>query len=138
MWISLLLLAAFSGQGNTPDSMRAQIVASERAGLDCLKTGDITTFASLTADDAVFVGSLGPASKAEVIEHTTGFRLTDYSMDDIRFVPVSADSGLIAYKITETGTAHGKEFTARVYVSALWARRQGKWVCLFSQETVAK
>jgi ketosteroid isomerase-like protein len=138
MWVSLLLIVAFSGPGTGDDSMRAQIVASERAGLDCLKSGDVATFAGLIADDAVFVGSRGPASKAEVVRHTADFRLADYSMDDIRFVPVSADSGLIAYKISETGTAHGKDFAAQVYVSALWVRRQGKWVCLFSQETVAR
>lgn len=138
MWVSLLLLVAVSGPGTGDDSIRAQIIASERAGLDCLKSGDAATFGNLIADDAIFVGPLGPASKSEVLQHTTGFHLTGYSMEDIRFVPVSADSGLIAYAISETGNSHGSEFTARVHVSALWARRQGKWVCLFSQETAAK
>ena len=138
MWIYLLLLVVFSGHGTDADSMREQIVASARAGLNCLKNGDVTKFAGLIADDAVFVDDHGPATKAEVVQHTVAFRLTGYSMEDIRFVPVSADSGLIAYKITETGTSHGREFTAHVYVSALWARRQGKWVCLFSQETGAR
>jgi Domain of unknown function (DUF4440) len=136
MWISWMLLVALAGAD--ADSMRDQIVASERAGLECLKRGDLATFGNMTAADAVFVDDHGPATKAEVMEHTAGFRLTDYSMEDIRFVPVSADAGVISYKITESGNSHGRDFTARVYISSLWARREGKWVCLFSQETAAK
>jgi hypothetical protein len=56
MWVSLLLLVAFSGPGTGEDSIRQQILASERAGLDCLKSGDVATFASLIADDAIFIG----------------------------------------------------------------------------------
>lgn len=101
---------------------------NERAGLDCLKRGDLAAFGDATAEDAVFVDSQGPATKAEVMEHTAGFHLSDYSIEDVRFVPVSA----------ECGNSHGHDFKARVYVSSLWAKRQGKWVCLFSQETSAR
>jgi ketosteroid isomerase-like protein len=138
MLISILLLLAFTGANPDADSLRDQIVASERAGLDCLKRGDLAAFGEATAEDAVFVDSQGPATKAEVMEHTAGFRLTDYLIEDVRFVPVSPESGLISYKITESGNSHGHDFTARVYVSSLWAKRQGKWVCLFSQETAAR
>jgi ketosteroid isomerase-like protein len=124
--------------GSRTDALREQIVAQERAGLDALKTGDLTAFGASTADDALFVDAHGPATKAEVMEHTAEFRLRDYTMADVRVIPLSADSGLIIYTLTESGTSHGKEFSARVYVSALWLKRQGKWVCAFSQETGAR
>jgi hypothetical protein len=56
-------------------------------------------------------------------------------MAAVKFIPLSADSGLIVYTLTESGASHGKEFTARVYVSSLWIKRDGKWLCEFSQET---
>lgn len=59
-------------------------------------------------------------------------------MSDIHFVPLSADSGLIVYHLEESGTSHGKQLHAAVHVSALWAKRGGKWVCVFGQETEAK
>jgi len=120
------------------DALREEIVAQERAELDSLKTGDTTAFANSLADDAVFVDAQGAAGKAEVVKNTAGFRLREYSMTDVRFVALSADSGLIAYRMAETGTSHGKEFTAKVYVSALWLKRGEKWMCVFSQETAAK
>jgi Domain of unknown function (DUF4440) len=120
------------------NSLGQRILAEERTGLDALKAGDFTTFGNLIADEGVFVDALGPASKAEVLKHTEGFKLTDYTIEDEKFLPVSADTGMISYYITEKGTSHGKEFTAHVYVSALWTKRGNDWVCLFSQETGAK
>ena len=119
-------------------SLQDQIVSKEREELDTLKSGNLEQFAALLAEDAMFVDTHGPAGKAEIVKNTAEFRLADYSMEGVRFVPVSADSGLITYKITESGASHGHQFTATVYVAALWAKRAGKWFCLFSQETAAR
>jgi Domain of unknown function (DUF4440) len=120
------------------DALQQQIVSKEREELETLKTGDLKHFAELLADDAIFVDDHGAASKSEIVEHTAEFRLTEYTIDDVKFVPLTATSGLISYKIIEKGNSHGKEFVAQVYVSALWAKRGGKIVCVFSEEAAAK
>jgi hypothetical protein len=124
--------------GDVMVSMQQQIVAKEREGLDALKTGDLDLFGKLTADEAVMVDAQGPATKAQVLQNVGEFKLTDYSMEDLKFVPVSATTGLISYKITEKGVSHGHEFVAKAYVSSLWTKRDAGWVCLFSQETGTK
>ncbi len=128
----------FRESSDNDSSMEHQIVAREREGLEALKTGNLDQFGNLTADDAVFVDAMGPASKAQVVKNVAGFTLTDYSMDDVRYVPLSGKSGLITYKISEKGVSHGKEFAAHAYVSSIWTKRGKGWVCLFSQETAAK
>ncbi|HXM41999.1 MAG TPA: nuclear transport factor 2 family protein [Bryobacteraceae bacterium] len=134
---AIFLLAAISAFAQQ-NPLQEKILAKERQGLDFLKTGDLAGFAALTAEDAVFVDTHGPATKAVVVKNTSEFRLDDYSIEDVKFVPLSSKSGLIAYKITESGTSHGKQFKAKVYVSSIWAERKGKWLCLFSQETGAR
>jgi hypothetical protein len=119
-------------------SLEQQIVAKEREGLDALKTGNPELFGNLTADEAILVDAQGPATKAQVLKNVAGFTLTDYSMEDVRFLPLSSKSGLITYKISEKGVSHGKEFAAQAYVSSIWTERESKWVCLFSQETAAR
>jgi len=121
-----------------PASLQQQIIAAERQGLDALKAGNVDIFADHTADEAVFVDAHGPAGKAQVVKNVADFRLTNYSMDDVKFLPLSANSGLIVYKISEKGVSHGKEFAAQAYISSIWAEQSGKWVCLFSQETGAR
>jgi len=135
----------FTAQAQAPSStndatasLQEQIVAKEREGLDALKTGNLDIFAKSTADEAIMVDAQGPATKAQVLKNVGEFKLTDYSIDDLKFVPVSATTGLITYKITESGVSHGHEFTAKAYVSSLWTKRAGRWLCLFSQETGTK
>lgn len=141
---ALLLIPAAAGWPRWPaaappdDSLQQQIVAKEREELDTLKSGDRQAFANLIADEAIFLDPSGSASKAEVVEHTAEFRLTDYTMDAIKFVPVSPTSGMLIYRIVEGGSSHGRDFSATVYVSALWTKRGNRWVCLFSQETPSR
>jgi hypothetical protein len=120
------------------DAMRDAMVAQERAGMDALKSGDVAGFGSSVGEEAVFVDDHGPATKAEVMRNVGGFRLIDYSMEDVRLVRVSDTAGMIVYKLTEHGTSHGHEFSATVYISTLYVERGGKWVSLFSQETGAR
>jgi hypothetical protein len=131
--------AKTSANTSQPDvnSLEQQIVAKEREGLEALKSGNLELFGNLTSEDAVFVDSQGPATKAQVMKNVQNFRLVDFSMQDVKFVFISPTSGLISYKATEKGTSHGREFTAVVYVSSVWTLREGKWVCQFSQETAA-
>jgi hypothetical protein len=120
---------------NERDATEQQIIAKEREGLEALKTGNLERFGNLTADEAVLVDAHGPASKAEVLKNIAGFTLTEYSMEDMKFVPISPEAGLISYKITEKGVSHGREFMAQAYVSSVWTQRGNHWLCLFSQET---
>jgi hypothetical protein len=120
------------------DLMREQIISKEREGIDALKTGNLALFANLTADDAVFVDDHGIAGKTEVVQNTAQFKLTDYRMDNVKFVAISANSGLISYEMLEKGTSHGKDFSAHVFVSSVWIERADKWYCLFSQESLVR
>jgi ketosteroid isomerase-like protein len=117
-------------------SLGQQILSKEREELDAQKAGNFNAFGNLIADEAVVVDGDGPASKAEMIKRSEGIKLSEYSINDEKFLPISADTGLISYYITAKGTlSNGKLFTAAVYVSALWTKRGNDWVCLFHQET---
>jgi hypothetical protein len=132
------VFAAPHTSAGADSSMQEKVTAKEREGLEALKTGDVAHFGELTADDAVFVDPHGIASKADVMKNVAGFRLTDFTMEDVKFLQVSDKAGLISYKLTEKGVTHGKDFTAMVFVSSIWAERNGKWLCEFSQETTAR
>jgi Domain of unknown function (DUF4440) len=119
-------------------TLEERVVALERKELDAIKAGNIHLISDLLADDAVFINSRGFGDKALVVKNTSEFKLIEHSMADVRFVPLTVNSGLIAYKLTEKGEAQGQEISGQVYAAAIWAERGGKWVCLFSQETPAK
>jgi len=122
----------------SPSQLQAEIVAKERQELEALKNGKVQEFSDLMAEDAIFMDSHGSAGKAEVVGHLSDLKLLEYAMADIKFVAVSPQSGIIAYKLTQKGRENGKDFADTVYVSALWVKRSGKWVCLFTQESPAQ
>ncbi len=115
--------------------LEEQIVAKEREGLEALKTGNLQRFGALTADDAILVDDHGLATKDQVMKNVANFTLTDFSIEDVHFIRVAPNTGLISYKITESGNSHGRQFSAQAYISSVWTRRGAEWVCLFSQET---
>jgi len=135
---AIVSVGALGAYAQQESALQREIVAKERQELDDLKSGNYDDFASLVADDAIFMDSSGSATKAEVMTHTREFRLTDYTMSDIKFVRISSSAGIVIYTIDETGTSHGHSFTEKVYVAATWVKRGSKWLSLFSQETAVR
>jgi uncharacterized protein YndB with AHSA1/START domain/ketosteroid isomerase-like protein len=113
-----------------------QITAQERKRLDARKAGSTAAFADMIAEDAVFVDSRGPEDKAAVVEHASDSKLKDYFMDTVKLVYNTATSGLITYKRTEkTIAGKNKEVASDFFVSVFWVQRDGKWLCVFSNES---
>jgi hypothetical protein len=120
------------------DALRDLVTAHESAGMKALIAGDTASFNASIADDAIFVDSHGPATKAEVVSHTGDFHLRDFSMADVRVVSLAPEAALIVYTLTESGTSHAHDFSAHVHISSVWRKQGPKWLCAFSQETAAK
>jgi ketosteroid isomerase-like protein len=123
--------------GNGGDVNRDALIAAARAGLDALKSGDVAAYEAMITDDAVIVDDSGLERKPDLVKRLADFQ--DYTMSDVRFVPVSSDNGVVSYTLTESGTDHGKPFTTKVNVSSVWERGGMRgYVCVFEQETPAK
>jgi ketosteroid isomerase-like protein len=119
--------------GNGGDVFRDEIIALERASLDALKSGDLAAFGNMLSDDALIVDAHGSVSKPEELKRFAAIRLKDYTMTGVRFVPVSAEGGLVTYMLTGTGTAQGKEVAVHEQISAVWERNGRDWLCVFFQ-----
>ena len=92
-YLRIVLLGAFSFVPNAvvaaqDSSLQQTIIAKEREEPEAIKSGDMTRFAELLADDAVFLNQRGHGDKALVVKNTSLVRLLDFSMDDIHFVPL--------------------------------------------------
>jgi hypothetical protein len=118
-----------------PNTMSGQITAKEHEILDDLKNGEMQSFAALTADEALAVDSHGAHPKIQRPQKDSNYQLKSYTIENIRFIEVAPDTGLITYKLTKSGTLNSKPFTTKSYVSSLWITRGGNRVRLFTQET---
>ena len=123
---------------NGGDVNRDEIIGQERAKLEALKRGDVSAVGAALTDDAVFVDANGILRKPELLKLLGDVKLKEYTMSDVRLVPVSPDNGVVSYTLTESGTRQGQAFSAKVFVSSAWVRNGRGFQCVFSQETPAK
>lgn len=57
----------------------------------------------------------GAADRAQILKKVTGSRLTDCTMNEMRFVLISRKTGMISYRILKEGTSHGGDFMDQTY-----------------------
>jgi hypothetical protein len=65
--------------------------------------------------------------------------IKDYRIDEADLVVLNKDAAVLTYKVVYRVSEDGESFaTERLAVSSTWARRGGKWLSVFYQETPRK
>jgi RNA polymerase sigma factor (sigma-70 family) len=90
----------------------------------------------LYADDYVCFSLRGRSDKAGNVQATKDYRSAELGISDVEIVRVRKDVGIVTYKLrsrvlTKEGHLIGE---AHRRLSNCWARREGGWVLVFSQE----
>ncbi len=142
--LPLVLTAALLVSADAPkseaDKLLAVLTGQEQQALVALRDRDAGALKRLLADDYHEVGFLVPGrrARADVLAGLANLRLSGYTPDDVRVVPLSKDAALLTYQITPMGSFKGKDLPAGpAYVSSAWAQRGGRWVLAFRQATPA-
>jgi ketosteroid isomerase-like protein len=90
----------------------------------------------MTADHIAVTGYYGgPRTRDEQIKALPDFDLKVYKAEKMQVSLVGKDTALVTYTLTMKGTYNGKDVPAKNFASAVWVRRDGKWVERFYQET---
>ncbi|QUJ75809.1 nuclear transport factor 2 family protein [Sulfitobacter albidus] len=117
-------------------TLRADIIARERAVWDALVQGDAA--ADAAALDGSFLGVYpdGFAGKADHVNQLkAGPTVAAYTLEDVTVRALGPDHALISYRATFTRA--GRSTPEEMYVSSLWQRAGVGWVNIFSQDTPA-
>jgi hypothetical protein len=63
--------------------------------------------------------------------------IQSYRISDEKVSWVDANTAIVAYKWTGSGTFAGQPFPSTVYASTVWTKKGDKWIAVFHQETEA-
>lgn len=117
----------------------AFFVALESRVWQALSNGDGEADRSLLDPQFVGVYSSGYASREDhVAQLRKGPSVATFSINEPRLLILAADTALLAYRASFTrlgGTSPNDAQT--MYVSSVWKQRDGAWLNVFSQDTVA-
>ena len=72
---------------------------------------------------------------AEQIETLDEFKARLFDVADKQVILLGDDAALVTFEKSYDGTFAGKPLPARVFVSALWSKKDDRWQQVFYQET---
>lgn len=114
----------------------ADVTAKEKEIWDTIKKKDSAAFASMLADDYVYVANDGVYDKAWMVNAVKQLDFTDITFSDWKTLMLDKDTAVVIYTVNTKGTYGGQPVPAKpVRGSSVWVNRGGKWVGVFHQET---
>ena len=132
---------AAAGEAQTKE-MKGNDVASileanERAINEAFKDRDAGAFMNLVEKDAWGVDGMGVHSISDLTDMMKDLEIKSYTLEGFRTQMLAKDLCVISYIARWDGSYKGQAMP-RVpsFVSTVWAKRGGKWVGVFHQESM--
>ena len=121
-----------------PDS--ATIERLEKTFWQSMVDKDADKAATMIADDSLVVGPegamrIGPEEYKRMTEEGQ-WELDRFELSDVNVVFPNEDTGIIAYKVHQTGTMRGQEMDLNCADSSTWVRDGNDWKCALHTETI--
>lgn len=103
---------------------------------EALMSGDGAADQELLSEDFLGVYPTGFSDRGGHVDQLSGGpTMSAYDLDQVRLTWISADTAMLSYRARYRQP--GREVTETMYISSLWARRDGRWLNTFSQDTPA-
>jgi hypothetical protein len=124
---------------STATLSEADAIANEKATWETLKKKDYDAFANMLASDYLEIGGDGVYDKAGIVAYVKDLTITDVTFSDWKLLPIDKDAVILIYQANIKGTLKNVAIPPGPYrVSSAWINRDGKWLAIFYQETLAK
>lgn len=131
------LRAASANSGK--DSLEETIMKMEKQAWEAVKARDAKAFSDLFAADGYMADNAGFETRARFLQSLPDLMITQYTLTDFKVMMIDKNAVIITYKADVKGSFKGQAFPPNpAYVSSIWARRGGKWVAVYHQETLAQ
>jgi len=124
---------------STATVSESDIIAKEKAIWDTIKKKDWDGFGKTMASDYIEVLDDGVHDKAAGLTGVKDFDLSDVTFADWKMLPIDKDAVIITYTATVKAKYKGEAVPPGPYREAsAYVNRNGEWVTVFYQETLAR
>ncbi|MBD0373274.1 MAG: nuclear transport factor 2 family protein [Pyrinomonadaceae bacterium] len=121
------------------ESLEETIMKMEKQAWEAVKARDAKAFSDLFAADGYMADNAGFATRASFLQTLPDLVITQYTLTDFKVMMIDKDAAIITYKANVKGSFKGQAFPPNpAYVSSIWAKRGGKWMAVYHQETLAQ
>ena len=120
--------------------MTAEFAALEDAFNGAMISNDVDRIAACISDDWVLITpEVGPVSREGMLGAIASGRLTHQTMSkDIAIVRVYGDTAVVSGRGQNTGTFLGEPISADEWVTDIYRKVDGRWLCVLTHLTPVK
>jgi hypothetical protein len=133
---ALLATATLAHAQTDKAAIEKQLIANEHTIVNSFSKGDAKTFFTLVDKTGVGVDNTGVTKIADLEPVIPRAKVTTTNMDPITVQWIDADTAVLYYKWTGSGTMDGQKVPSPVYSSTIWTKKGGKWMAVYHQESL--
>jgi hypothetical protein len=117
----------------------ADIIAKEKASWDAFRRKDADAFKKMLATDYVEIFWDGVHDSSHALAGMNDAQISDVTFADWKMTTIDKDAVLLTYTASVKGTVKGNAIPEGPYHEAsAYVNRNGEWVSIYYQETLAK
>jgi hypothetical protein len=129
--------AAVVAQAGSKAAIEKTLIANENKINEAVAKHYVKTFTDLVATDAISADGMGFMKVADFVKSMNDVKVASWHIMDTQVHWVDDKTAVLTYSWMGSGTFKGEALPATTYSSTVWTERNGKWVAVFHQESVA-
>lgn len=129
--------SAYAQAGGGKAATEKALIANENKLNEAVAKGDLPTFKSFIAPDAMSADGSGIMPVAEFIKEFSQIKITAWKITDPKVMWVDDKTAVVLYTWTGKGTFAGQPVPEKTFTSTVWTDKGGKWMAVYHQESAA-
>ena len=118
-------------------ALEKALIANENKVAEAMMKKDKGAFSALVSANGWSIDGNGFMKTSDLTASLDQLVIKDYKISEERVSWVDANTAIVAYKWTGSGTFAGQPFPSTVYASTIWTKKNDQWVAVFHQESEA-
>ena len=118
-------------------ALEKALVANENKVNDAVAKGDKAGFSALVAGDGWSVDGMGLMKVSDFVSTLDQVKIKTWKISDEKVAWIDANTAVVTYKWTGSGTYQGQPIPPVTYSSTVWTKKGDKWLAVFHQESEA-
>jgi len=134
----LCLCFVFGNSLFAQDDVKSTVTSIEKSLWEAWKNKDTSVFEKNLTENAVNITSQGVSfGREQYVKELTAHpcEVRNFSFSEWQVHPISSDTVLVTYKAKQDATCEGTKLPAEVVASAVYVKKDGKWLAASYHES---
>jgi hypothetical protein len=135
--LGVLALTAGMAAAQDKAALEKALIANEHKINEAVAKADRAGFTALTAADGMSADGNGFMKIGDFTPIMDQAKIQSWKISEEKVQWVDANTAIVAYVWTGSGTFQGQRVPPKTYASTVWTKKGDKWIAVYHQESEA-